>query len=138
MVITTSAPAQASATEVAAAPFAALRRPTDALTTSKPVTRCPPLSRFCAIGKPMLPSPMKPMRAMAVPSLPHGEAARAPSRNHGQKTLLTTSLRMLARRLDGEKQIRRDHHTLQHRDHWHRAVDLLEEHRDHRHRYARG
>ena len=64
MVITASAPAQASATEVAAAPPAALKRPTDAFATSKPVTACPALRRFCAIGNPMLPSPMNPIRAM--------------------------------------------------------------------------
>ena len=32
--------------------------------TSKPATECPPLARLIDIGNPMLPRPMKPMRAM--------------------------------------------------------------------------
>src|SRR5262249_32563169 len=36
----------------------------EAATTSKPVTACPALTRFAAMGRPMLPSPIKPMRAM--------------------------------------------------------------------------
>src|SRR5690242_16741443 len=103
MVITTSAPAHASATVVAAAPPAALSRPTDGFATSKPVTACPPLSRFCAIGKPMLPSPMNPMRAIAVPLSSLWPDRRA-------------LLRMLARRLDREKQIACNHRALHQHD----------------------
>ena len=47
------------------APPAATSLATAAALTSTPSTWWPALSRFCAIGRPMLPSPTNPMRAMA-------------------------------------------------------------------------
>src|SRR5205807_4406370 len=65
MVMITSAPATADAADCAALPPTAANLLTAAATTSLPVTACPALTRLAAMGRPMLPSPMKPMRAMS-------------------------------------------------------------------------
>jgi hypothetical protein len=65
MVITSSASLHASAAEAARAPPSSASRPADAAFTSKPATAWPALTRFCAIGSPILPSPIKPIFAIA-------------------------------------------------------------------------
>src|SRR4051812_35470426 len=67
MVMTISTPLEAAFTLPAACPPDAASASTCALLTSKPCTAWPALSRFCAIGKPMLPRPMKPIFAMCLP-----------------------------------------------------------------------
>src|SRR5262249_27505231 len=66
MVMITSAPRQAAGTESAALPLADASLDSAGFTTSKPMTSWPALSRFCAIGRPMLPSPMNPIFAMCL------------------------------------------------------------------------
>src|SRR5581483_1255954 len=68
MVMTISAPPAAALTLAAASPPEAASASTCPLLRSKPRTEWPALMRFCAIGNPMLPRPMKPMRAMPRPS----------------------------------------------------------------------
>src|SRR3981081_2752632 len=68
MVITTSAPAQAWATDAAAVPPAALSLSSEAATTSKPATDCPALRGCCATAIPIWPSPRKPIRAILFPA----------------------------------------------------------------------
>ena len=71
MVMTNSAPCAASAAEPAVAPPSAAKAATASGTTSKPVTWWPDppfaFSRLRAIGRPILPSPMKPIFAMDHP-----------------------------------------------------------------------
>src|ERR1043166_7359500 len=64
MVMITSAPFTAEAADCAAVPPPASNLSSDAATKSKPVTACCALARFVGMGRPMLPSPMKPMRAI--------------------------------------------------------------------------
>src|SRR6266481_4437595 len=63
----------ASAAEAAVIPPFATCRSTAADTRSKPVTRCPALTRLAAIGAPMLPSPINPISAICW--FPSGSAA---------------------------------------------------------------
>src|SRR4051812_19039138 len=69
MVMTTSAREAATFTDPAEAPPAATSFSTAPEFTSKPSTLWPALSRFSAIGRPIFPSPMNPMRDMAAPFL---------------------------------------------------------------------
>src|SRR5579883_3315263 len=62
MVMTISAPLAAAAAVAAARPPFLANASSAALATSKPVTSCPALSRLAAMGPPILPRPMKPMR----------------------------------------------------------------------------
>jgi hypothetical protein len=78
MVMTTSAPAAASA---ALAAVAAPSTVTPA--TSKPVTAWPAAARFAAIGAPMLPSPMNPI-FMALSLLLECQCLRAERQEHGR------------------------------------------------------
>src|SRR6478736_4893481 len=64
MVMMISTPLAAAFTPSAACPPEAASASTCALFMSKPCTAWPALSRFCAIGRPMLPRPMKPIFAM--------------------------------------------------------------------------
>src|SRR5947209_419115 len=66
------APAAAAADSAALPPFTA-RRSTASDTRSKPVTRCPALTRLDAIGAPILPSPINPI--VAIYWFPSGSAA---------------------------------------------------------------
>jgi hypothetical protein len=59
-----SAPLHAAAIVAAAAPPRPVSLPASGATTSKPVTPWLAFTRLAAIGRPMLPSPIKPMRAM--------------------------------------------------------------------------
>src|SRR5436309_16044377 len=68
------APAAAAADAAALPPFTA-RRSTASDTRSKPVTRCPALTRLAAIGAPILPSPINPIIAI-YGFLPRDAAAR--------------------------------------------------------------
>ncbi len=65
MVMTTSARAAAILAVSTPVPPAAFSFSTAAWLRSTPSTVWPALIRFCAIGNPMLPSPMKPIRAIA-------------------------------------------------------------------------
>src|SRR5512138_3488910 len=65
MVTTASAPSSTPAADPNTPIPAALAACKAAGTTSKPVTSCPALARLRAIGRPMLPRPTNPMRAMA-------------------------------------------------------------------------
>src|SRR5712672_4397028 len=106
MVITTSAPAQACATDAAAVPPAALSLPREAATTSNPATACPAFRRFCAIGIPILPSPRKPIRAILFPAcLVDLQSAFAGDQPVVMASRRRLSLGLLARRLDGEHKI---------------------------------
>src|ERR1700738_1674018 len=66
MVITTSAPRHASGTEFARVPPPATSGSEAYSLRSNPQTVCPALTRFCAIGRPMLPRPIKPIVAITV------------------------------------------------------------------------
>src|SRR3981189_2129809 len=68
MVITISASLHASATEFARPPPLAASFSLASAFRSKPATACPALSRFCAIGRPILPSPMKPLLPTPLPT----------------------------------------------------------------------
>ena len=68
MVITASASATASRAEKVYSTPRVLSRVAEAGTRSKPTTRCPALTRFAAIGPPMLPRPMKAMVVMDLPA----------------------------------------------------------------------
>src|ERR1700691_2788963 len=74
MVMTIWAPSPAAATPGAARPRSAASRFMDDCLWSCPVTWCPALTRFAAIGLPMMPRPMNPIRDMR---LPPAEARRA-------------------------------------------------------------
>src|SRR3954469_1047840 len=118
MLMTTSAPAQAWATAVAAVPPAASSLPSEAATTSKPATECPAFRRFCAIGIPILPSPTNPIRAILFsPAACLTDLASAVA---GDQPVVIppdgVSLRLLARRLNGQHKIGRDRRGLQHHD----------------------
>src|SRR3954466_6468851 len=67
MVTTISTPLAAAFTLSAACPPEPANASTCALLMSKPCTAWPALTRFCAIGRPMLPRPMKPILAMCLP-----------------------------------------------------------------------
>src|SRR5438552_3865482 len=71
IVIITSAIAQTRAREPGMLPPAAPKFSTAVSLTSSPLTEWPALSRLRAIGKPMLPRPTKPIRAIAVLVLAH-------------------------------------------------------------------
>src|SRR5258707_2434826 len=71
MVMTISTPLDAAFTLPAACPPDVASASTCALLMSKPCTAWPALSRFCAIGRPMLPRPMKPIFAMRPPPTPY-------------------------------------------------------------------
>src|SRR5664279_1199677 len=88
MVMTTSARAAAVLAVSTPTPPAALSLATAAALISTPSTWWPALSRFCAIGKPMLPSPTNAMRAMT------------PS------PLYFSSLRLFLRRFQRQSQIK--------------------------------
>src|SRR5690348_8262575 len=70
MVMTISTPLAAAFALPTACPPEAASASTCALFMSKPCTACPALMRFCAIGRPMLPRPMKPILAMCCPPTP--------------------------------------------------------------------
>src|SRR5689334_24172576 len=116
--MTTSARAAALFAVSTPAPPAAFSFSTEPGLTSMPSTWCPALSRFCAIGNPILPRPMNPMRAMA------------PS-----PTLL---LRMLLRRLQGQQQIKREQRAFQNPGQPTAAEHLREKYFDRQHRRNRG
>src|SRR5438128_1574305 len=63
--MTISPRAAAADAEFAALPPLAARAAVAAGTRSKPVTRCPALTRLAAIGAPILPRPIKPIAAIA-------------------------------------------------------------------------
>src|SRR5215470_3058442 len=67
MVMTTSALAQATSIDIPTTPPAAPNFSRTLSTTSNPVTECPAFIKFCAIGKPILPSPIKPICVMPCP-----------------------------------------------------------------------
>src|SRR5215468_4280636 len=71
--MTISLPAAAARADAAAVPPFAARRSTASDTRSKPVTRCPALTRLAAIGAPILPSPINPI--VAICWLPSESAA---------------------------------------------------------------
>ena len=73
MVMTRSAPATASAAEAAAFMPAAVAAFTASAFRSNAVTVNPFLTRLVAMGRPMVPTPMKPIRVM--PPLPIRRAA---------------------------------------------------------------
>src|SRR5262245_65450963 len=80
MVTTASTSDAAPLMPSAAAPPAATSLSTAALVTSKPAIECPALIRLSDIGKPILPRPMKPMRAMVF--LPDSRSRWAIERRH--------------------------------------------------------
>src|SRR6266851_2679017 len=113
MVITVSAPAQASAAEAARAPPPVANRSVAYSLKSNPDTACPALIRFWAIGSPILPSPMKPIFAIRPSPWMSG--------------------RLLARGHQRETQINCEQHQLGH-DHPNiSAVDLRKQGLDRRH-----
>src|SRR5215472_1771323 len=71
--MTISLPAAAAGADAAAVPPFAARRSTASDTRSKPVTRCPAVTRLAAIGAPILPSPINPI--VAIYWFPSGSAA---------------------------------------------------------------
>ncbi len=62
--MTISFAAAAAAADAAAVPPFAARLSTAVAMRSKPVTRCPALTRLAAIGAPILPSPINPIVAI--------------------------------------------------------------------------
>src|SRR5581483_672132 len=77
MVMMISAPLAAAAAVVAARPPLLASASSAAFAKSKPVTSCSALSRFAAMGPPILPRPMKPMRMGFPPSCRSIEAELA-------------------------------------------------------------
>eukprot|EP01022_Parablepharisma_sp_SALTPOND_P009847 TRINITY_DN14066_c0_g1_i1.p1 TRINITY_DN14066_c0_g1~~TRINITY_DN14066_c0_g1_i1.p1 ORF type:complete len:1308 (-),score=476.92 TRINITY_DN14066_c0_g1_i1:655-4578(-) len=73
MVMTTSALATAAMESASVLPPTSTSLSTLALTRSWPLTANPALTRFCAIGKPMLPRPMKTMLALMMLSSLQGD-----------------------------------------------------------------
>jgi hypothetical protein len=67
-IVTTMSDCAASASDFAIAPPAATSASTPFGVTSLPATACPAFTRLRAMGKPILPSPMKPIFAMTVSS----------------------------------------------------------------------
>src|SRR5262249_47623760 len=94
MVTTASTSDAAPLMPSAAAPPAATRLPTAALVTSKPAIECPALIRLSDIGKPILPRPMKPMRAMVF--LPDSRSRWALARRHHRESDIGEYRRQLA------------------------------------------
>src|SRR5215468_41211 len=113
MVMIASALPHAAAIVSAATPPLPASLPASEGTASKPATSWPALTRLAAIGKPMLPSPMKPMRAIG--------------------TSCRSSL-VFARGEQRQDEIGQDrNHARRHNDQV-GAVDLIEEQLDHDHR----
>src|SRR6201982_2009653 len=106
MVITTSASLHASASEFARLPPLATSFSVACALRSKPVTATSALSRFWAIGSPILPSPMKPTFAMA------------------SSTPVVVSSRLLARGHQREPQVHSEQQHVHHDDPHVSAGDL--------------
>src|SRR5579864_7209609 len=116
MVMTTSARAAAPLAVSSLLPPAATSLATEAGLTSTPSTACPALSRFCAIGSPMLPSPINPMRAI---------------------TPSSRSKRMFLGRHQGQPQINREQPAFQQAGHHAGAKHLRENEFQRQHRSDR-
>src|ERR1700757_2287466 len=116
MVTTTSTSLHASASEFARLPPLATSFSVACALRSKPVTATSALSRFWAIGSPILPSPMKPTFAMA------------------SSTPVVVSARLLARGHQREPQVHSEQQHVHHDDPHVSAVDLRKQKLHRRHR----
>src|SRR5215813_5598533 len=116
MVITTSTSLHASASEFARPPPLAASLSLACSLRSKPVTASPALSRFWAIGSPILPSPMNPTFAMA-----------------SSTPVVVNSSRLLARGHEREPQVDAEQQHVHYDDPHVSAVDLRKQelHRGH-------
>src|SRR5712672_3687649 len=100
MGVAIAASLHAAATDLAAVAPSAASRSVEYSLMSKPVTAWPALIRFCAIGSPILPSPMKPILAMIPPT-----------------PVLAGSRRLLAGRQQRQREIDDEQHNLCYHDH---------------------
>src|SRR4051812_4908166 len=116
--MTISTPVAAAAAEAAALPPAATTFSTWPALTSKPSTACPALIRLSAMGRPILPSPMKPIRVILV-LLPQRLMIPRAAR---------PSLGPVAGGHEGEPHIEQDRHELRHDGRHADAIDLRKEH----------
>src|SRR5205823_8404435 len=119
MVITTSASLHASGTDLARVPPPTASRSAAYSLRSRPITACPALTRFWAIGNPILPSPMKPIVAIASLTF----------------HFLGNSLRLFARCPQCKQEIHAQQRQFDHNNQKACAVDLRKQNLDRHHGY---